>query len=59
MDPGEDRTLMRGALARGDGGALVGLVNQQAWPEHALQLIGGGLLTALATPTNGAAQLAL
>lgn len=59
MDRGEHRAQLRGALARGDCGALVGLLNQEAWPEHALQLIGDGLLTALATPTNGAAELAL
>lgn len=59
MDRGEHRSLMRGALAPGDGGALVGLLTQGAWPENALQLIGDGLLAALAAPTEGAAELAL
>lgn len=50
---------MRDALARGAGRSLVGLLNQWAWPENALQVIGDHLLTALAAPTNGAAELAL
>lgn len=59
MDRGEHRSLMRGAVARGGGGALVGLLTQGAWPENALQLIGDGLLAALAAPTEGTAELAL
>ncbi len=59
MDRGEPRARLRDALSRGDSGSLVGLLGPQAWPENALQLIGDGLLTALAAPTNGAAELAL
>jgi hypothetical protein len=41
----EERGLLRGA--RGDGAALVQFLINEPWPEHALQLIGDGLLVAL------------
>jgi len=59
MDREEHRSRTRSALARGDGRSLVGLLNQGAWPENALQAIGDHLLTALAARANGAAELAL
>jgi hypothetical protein len=43
----EERAQLRGALARGDGVALVQFLISKPWPEHSLQLIGDGLLVAL------------
>jgi hypothetical protein len=43
----EVRTQLRGAVARGDGNALVQFLISKPWPEHSLQLIGDGLLVAL------------
>ena len=50
---------MRGAVYRGDGPAVVALVGAQLLPGDALQLIGDGLVVALALHTRGAADLAV
>ncbi len=55
----DPRTDLRGAVARGDGLALVALLTDpKGWPVHALQLAGGGLLGAVAAPVDGAVPLA-
>lgn len=55
----EQRARLRGAVARADGGSLVGLLREGTWPVHALQLIGDGLLDSLAVRIEGAEELAL
>jgi hypothetical protein len=57
MDRTEHEALMRAALARGDGGPLVGLLTQEAWPVNVLQLIGDGLLAALAVSATCASEI--
>ena len=47
----------RAAVFRADGEALVSLLREAPWPNHALQLIGDGLLTALAQNIGGAREL--
>jgi len=54
----DDRSLLRGAVYRGDGGAVVALVHGQLWPDYALQLIGDGLLAALPRHVEHAAVVA-
>ena len=53
------RTQLRGAVYRGDGPTVVALVGDQLLPDDALQLIGDGLVVALALQTQGAADLAV
>ncbi len=54
----DTRTELRGAVARGDGPALVALLTgPRGWPVHALQLAGDGLLGAVAATVPGAAPL--
>ena len=53
------RSELRGAVYRGDGPAVVALVGDQLLPGDALQLIGDGLVVALALQTQGAADLAV
>lgn len=53
----EERTELRGALARGDGAGVVQLLTGRPWPEDALQLIGDGLLVALRQRVHGAGEL--
>ena len=48
------RSELRGAVYRGDGPAVVALVHDQFLPDDALQLIGDGLLVALALHTKAA-----
>lgn len=50
----EHRVRLRAAVARGDSRSLVTLLREGTWPEHALQLVGDGLLGALAARTDGA-----
>lgn len=52
------RSLLRGAVYRGDGPAVVGLLRAQPWPVDALQLIGDGLLAALPRQVEHAPELA-
>jgi hypothetical protein len=51
-------TQLRSAVARGDGTALVQFLITKPWPEHALQLIGDGLLVALGQGVQAASGLA-
>ena len=53
------RSELRGAVYRGDGPEVVALVGDQPLPGDALQLIGDGLVVALALQTQGAADLAV
>jgi hypothetical protein len=54
----EARTQLRGAVARGDGRSIVALLREGTWPEHALQLIGDGLVGSTAVRIEGAEELA-
>jgi hypothetical protein len=49
---------VRAAVFTADGEALVSLLRAGPWPGHALQLIGDGLLSALAQNIDGARELA-
>jgi hypothetical protein len=49
---------LRAAVFSADGEALVSLLRAGPWPGHALQLIGDGLLAALAQNIGGARELA-
>ena len=44
---------MRGAVYRGDADCLVRMLQTDAWPDHALQLIGDGLLGVLSARAEG------
>ncbi len=57
MEMREERTRLRGAVARGDGRSLVGMLRDGAWSDHALQLIGDGLIGALDGRVDGADDL--
>ncbi len=57
MQMREERTRLRGAVARGDGRFLVGMLRDGAWSGHALQLIGDGLIGALDGRIDGADDL--
>jgi hypothetical protein len=48
----------RAAVFTADGEALVSLLRAGPWSGHALQLIGDGLLAALAQSIGGARELA-
>jgi len=48
----------RAAVCTSDGDALVSLLRAGPWPGHALQLIGDGLLSALAQNIREARELA-
>ena len=50
--------LSCGAWSSGDGGSFVTMLTREAWPDHALQLIGDGLLGVLAARADGVAELA-
>lgn len=58
MPAREERTELRGAVARGDAAALVRRLRARPWPGDALQLIGDGLLVALRLEVEEAAVLA-
>jgi hypothetical protein len=53
----EERSQLRGAIARRDGAEVVELLTGRLWPVDALQLIGDGLLVALSQQVDGAAPL--
>lgn len=57
MDAKEWRTRLRGAVYRGDGRLLVTLLGEKHWQDETLQLIGDGLIAALAGRVEGAAGL--
>ncbi len=54
----EQRTALRIAVYDADGPAVVALLRGNQWPDHALQLIGDGVLVALAQLVPGASGLA-
>lgn len=54
----EERRELRGALARGDGSAVVETLGGGSWPADCLQLIGDGLRVALRQRVGGADGLA-
>ena len=54
----EERRELRGALARGEGAAVVALLGSGPWPEDCLQLAGDGLRVALGQHVAGADDLA-
>jgi hypothetical protein len=58
MPEREERWELRGALARGEGVAVVGLLGSRPWPEDCLQLAGDGLRVALGQHVAGAEDLA-
>src|SRR5436309_2770163 len=58
MDKKAWRAQMRGAVSRGDGAAVVGLLERDGLPGDALQLAGEGLLAALVQGVDGAAGVA-
>ena len=55
----ERRRELRAALFTANGEALVSLLTSEPWPGDAIQLIGDGLLAALAQEVTGARDLAL
>ncbi len=54
----EQRARLRGAVFRGDGAAVVRELRDAPWPDDALQLIGDGLLAALADHVGASDDLA-
>ena len=58
MPEREERRELRGALARGEGAAVVHLLGSRPWPEDCLQLAGDGLRVALGQHVAGAEDLA-
>lgn len=58
MDDRERRRQLRAAVATADGETLLSLL-QRSWPDHALQLIGDGLLEALGRGVTGAREAAV
>lgn len=54
----EERTQLRVAVYGADGAAVVALLQRNKWPDHALQLIGDGVLLALDQDVPGASGLA-
>lgn len=54
----DERADLRGAIARGNGAAVVDLLADRPWPQDTLQLIGDGLLIALRQHVHGARDLA-
>ena len=58
MPEREERRELRGALARGEGAAVVHLLGSKPWPEDCLQLAGDGLRVALGQHVAGAEDLA-
>ncbi len=58
MDHRQERAELRGAVYRGDAGSLVSMLKEDAWPDHALQLIGDGLLAVLPARTAGIEEAA-
>lgn len=58
MPEREERRELRGALARGEGAAAVGLLGSRPWPGDCLQLAGDGLPVALGQHVAGAEDLA-
>jgi hypothetical protein len=53
----ERRRQLRAAVFTSNGPAIAELLRQAPWPEHALQLIGDGLLAAVGQRVDGAERL--
>ena len=58
MDHREQLRQLRAAVFTANGEALAALLQARPWPIHSLQLIGDGLLAALAGAASGAQDLA-
>lgn len=58
MEPRDQRAELRGAVYRNDIPALLAELNQEAWPQHALQLIGDGVRIALQARADGVEEAA-
>lgn len=58
MNVRHDRTELRGAVYRRNTDALVSMLTDDVWPQHALQLIGDGLLGVLPGRTGGLKSVA-
>ncbi len=58
MEPRQERGELRGAVHRNDIAALVTELNKDAWPPHALQLVGDGVLIALRARADGVVEAA-
>ena len=58
MDSEEHRSALRGAVYRGDGSAVVGLLRGVGADHDSLQLAGDGLIAAVMQRVDGAAELA-
>lgn len=58
MSGDEQRSPFRGAIARGDGAAVVQQLTGGPWPVDALQLVGDGLLIALGQRVERASAVA-
>lgn len=54
MHGSEHRAELRGAVFRGDDASLLALLRERPWPDDALQLIGDGLVGALARRNDDA-----
>ena len=58
MNRRDERAEFRGVVYRGEGGSLVSMLTRDPWPDHALQVIGVGLLGVLAARADGVEELA-
>lgn len=58
MNHRRERADLRGAVYRGDAASLVAMLTGKAWPAHALQLVGDGLLSMLPARDEGIDELA-
>lgn len=59
MSQREQLREFRGAVFSADGEAVVSLLRSGSWPRHGIQLLGDGLLAALAQDIEGASEFAL
>ncbi len=59
MSQREQLQEFRGAVFSADGDAVVSLLRSGSWPRHGIQLLGDGLLAALAQNVEGASEFAL
>lgn len=58
MDHKDARADLRGAVYRNDVATLVRLLDEPVWPDHALQLLGDGVLIVLRAQAEGAREAA-
>lgn len=59
MSQREQLRRFRGAVFSADGPAMVSLLRSGPWPGHGIQLLGDGLLAALAQHVDGASEFAV